>query len=301
MGEQKISRRDFIKNVGLAAGTAAAGLSLGLPAFAEMGKTDAPMSRVVLIRNEEVVLEDGGFDAGIIQSMLDEAATVLFNEKTASAAWKKVVGPEDIVGIKTNGWRYLPTPPELETAIKTRVMEAGVPAGNISMRDRGVIDDPVFQKATALINTRPMRAHAWAGVGSLIKNYIMFVPEPWAYHDNSCASLGSIWHKPEIKGKTRLNVLVMLTPQFHILGPHHFDKKFVWNYGGLLVGTDPVAVDATGLRIIQARRKDYFKEEISLKPVAHHIEFADREYNLGTSDKDKIEVIKRGWPEGILI
>ena len=44
----------------------------------------------------------------------------------------------------------------------------------------------------------------------------------------------------------RLNILVMLTPQFHGVGPHSFSSRFTWPYGGLLVGTDPVAVDATG-------------------------------------------------------
>ncbi len=297
MPDMKITRRNFIK----VAGTAAVGMTLGFPALADILKAETPLSRVVLIRNMGAVHPDGQLDAAIIQSMLDEAVTVLFDAKTPQAAWKKIIRPEDILGIKTNGWKYLPTPPALESAIKARVMEAGVAENNISIRDQGIIEDPIFQKATALINTRPMRAHAWAGVGSLIKNYIMFAPQPWEYHDNSCASLGSIWLKPEIKGKTRLNVLVMLTPQFHILGPHHFDKKYVWNYGGLLVGTDPVAVDATGLRIIQAKRMEFFKEEISLKPVAHHIEFADKQYHLGTCDKDKIELIRRGWTEGILI
>jgi hypothetical protein len=60
--------------------------------------------------------------------------------------------------------------------------------------------------ATALINARPMRSHHWAGVGSLIKNYIMFIPEPISIHPDSCADLASIWDLPVVKGKTRLKV-----------------------------------------------------------------------------------------------
>jgi len=35
-----------------------------------------------------------------------------------------------------------------------------------------------------------------------------------------------------VKGKTRLNVLVMFTPQFHSFGPHSFNPKYVWKYYG---------------------------------------------------------------------
>jgi hypothetical protein len=47
----------------------------------------------------------------------------------------------------------------------------------------------------------------------------MFVPSPWAYHGNACESLGSIWTSRD-QGQTCLNVLVMLTPLFHGIGPH---------------------------------------------------------------------------------
>ena len=93
-----------------------------------------------------------------------------------------------------------------------------------------------------------------AGVGSLIKNYIMFIPEPITIHPDSCADLASIWNLPVVKGKTRLNVLVMFTPQFHSFGPHSFNPKYIWKYYGLMLGFDPVAVDAPGLSIIEAIR-----------------------------------------------
>jgi hypothetical protein len=164
-----------------------------------------------------------------------------------------------------------------------------------------VIGDPIFEEATALINTRPMRTHAWSGVGSLIKNYIMFVPYPQNYHGNSCAYLGAVWTVPLTKNKTRLNILVMLTPQFNTAGPHHFDSEFTWNYGGLLVSTDPVAADTLGLKILQAKRQLYYGEDNPIKPAAHHIAFADTKYNLGTSDMNKIDLIRLGWEEDVLI
>ena len=73
------------------------------------------------------------------------------------------------------------------------------------------------------------------------------------------------------------------------------------NLPGLLVGTDPVAVDAVGLHIFKAKRLEYFGEEKPMTPPPHHIAFADTKHHLGTSDLEKIELVKLGWKEGILI
>ena len=99
----------------------------------------------------------------------------------------------------------------------------------------------------------------------------------------------------------RLNVLVMLTPQFHGVGPHSFAKELTWPYGGLVVGTQPVPVDATGARIIQAKRREHFGADRPISPPAHHIEVAGSRYGLGPSDPSRIDVVRIGWTEGALI
>jgi len=180
-------------------------------------------------------------------------------------------------------------------------MDTGVPAGNIGIDDRGVRGNLIFEKATVLINARPARTHHWSGMGGCIKNYIMFVPSPPAYHGDSCADLATIWKDYNLKEKTKLNILLMLTPLFHGIGPHHYSKKYVWEYNGILVGQDPVAVDATGVRVLQAKRRQFFGEERPLQPPAKHIFLADTKHHLGVSHPDKIELIKLGWKEGMLI
>jgi hypothetical protein len=292
-----ITRRDFIKDTGCAA----LGLAIGLPAFAKDEAKNTSLSKVVLVRNKNAIDAKGKLNAEVIQDMLDKAMVALFDKEKPVDCWKQIIKPNDIVGIKSNEWDYLPTTTEVEQAIKNRIKDVGVSEKNIGIDDRGVLGNPIFKKATALINARPSRTHAWSGVGSLIKNYVMFVPDPYNYHDNSCEPLGSIWHLPIVKDKTRLNVLVMLTPLFHGVGPHHFDPSFTWRYKGLLVGTDPVAVDTVGLRILQLKRKEYFGKDSPVKPVAHHIVFADKKYGLGTSDLKKINLIKIGDKDGILI
>jgi len=289
-----ITRRDFLKNTSLAAIGSAFLVGSSTPLMAAKGK-NVKAAKVVLVRNNDVLDAEGVPKPQVILEMLDQAVTALVGKKNVIDAWKMLIKPADIVGIKTNIWKYIPTTVQVEQALKKRVMDAGVVESNISIDDRGVLKNPVFQKATALINARPMRTHHWSGVGSLIKNYIMFVPDPFNWHDDSCADLAKLWELPAIKGKTRLNVLVMLTPQFHGVGPHNFNPQYTWKYCGLIVGFDPVAVDSIGLRIIQAKRLEYFKEDTPLNPPAKHILLADTRHKLGTADPTKINLIKIGY------
>jgi hypothetical protein len=291
MEDKKISRRQLLKRTA----AFAAGSAIFLNSFELFSNTKASKTRVVLIRDEKLPGYGTNPDPLLVRDMINKALCALLDEQNPAAAWKKIVTPADIVGIKTNVWMKLPTPQEVEKALKDGVIGAGVAEGNISVSDRGVRSDANFQKATALINVRPMRAHAWSGVGTLIKNYIMFADSPSDYHPDSCADLAKLWELPAVKGKTRLNILVMFTPQFHGVGPHSFSEDYVWGYKGLLLGFDPVAVDSVGLRIIQAKRNEYFKEERPLNPPAKHIELADTRHHLGTADPDKIELIKLGW------
>jgi len=297
MSLKNLTRRDFL----MAAAAAPLAGALRGRFLKTKGSGFSEKSRVVLIRNEKALLAFKRPDANVVQNMLDEAVMALLDEKQAASAWTQLISPEDVVGIKSNAYRYLPTTPEVEQAIKKRVREAGIPEARIAIDDRGVRRNPVFREATALINTRPARTHHWAGMGSLIKNYIMFVPRPSAYHGDSCADLGGIWNEYGLKNKTRLNVLVMLFPQFHTVGPHSYAEKYVWGYNGLIVSRDPVAADSVGLRILMAKRREFFGETVSLKTPAKHIRLAETRHGLGTADPSRIELITLGWKDGILL
>ena len=297
MTKKLLTRRQIIKD----AAKAGIGSTLLFNAPLNLFGQGETKTRVVLIRDENILDNGSSPRPEILNKMFDKAVLNLTGASDIKAAWKKIIKADDIVGIKSNVWGYLPTPPALENAIKKRVMEAGVSEKNISIRDRGVLKDPVFQKSTALINVRPMRTHAWSGVGSLIKNYIMFTNRPASYHPDSCADLARLFELPVVKGKTRLHILVMLTPLFHGVGPHHFNKKYVWPYKGLIVSFDPVAADSVGLQIIQAKRKEFFGEDKPLNPPAKHIYLADTRHNLGTADPKKIDLVKIGFKEGIFI
>ena len=290
-----ITRRDFLR---VTAGTAVAA-TLG-PVIAGQARAEQT-AKVVLIRDAGVLSREEKVQAEILQFMLDEAVKSLFGVNEPREAWQKLFKSSDVVGIKSNVWARLPTPKELEAAIKRRLMDVGVAEKNIGIDDRGVLNNPIFRDATALVNVRPLRTHHWSGVGTCLKNYILFVPDPSSYHDEGCSPLGKIWTYPIVKGKTRLNILSVLTPQFYGRGAHSLDKRYVWPYKGLIVGTDPVAVDAVGAHLLQVKRIAFFGEDKALDVPPVHIVAADKKYHLGVSDLNRIQLIKLGWMEEVLI
>ena len=295
MEEKIITRRDFLRVAGGTAMAAALGAGILGEARAE------PTAKVVLIRNAEVLGPQDKVQGGILQSMLDEAIKTLLGTNDPLEAWRMLIKSSDVVGVKSNEWGKLPTPKELETAIKRRLLDVGVAEGNMDIADRGVLNNPIFLKATALINVRPLRTHHWAGVGTCLKNYIQFDPNRSSFHDEACAALGKIWTYPIVQGKTRLNILSVLTPQFYGRGANFFDHRYVWPYKGLIVGTDPVAVDAVGAHLLQVKRVAFFREDRALDAPPSHIIVADKKYHLGVSDLSRIQVIKLGWMEDVLI
>ncbi|HSB05587.1 MAG TPA: DUF362 domain-containing protein, partial [Thermodesulfobacteriota bacterium] len=257
--------------------------------------------KVVLVRDQNVVDREGRINQEILQQMLDQGVSTLLGEANPDQAWRRLIRPNDVVGIKSNEWSPLPTPRELEMALQRRVLEAGVPQKDVSIDDRGVLNNRVFLSSTALINVRPLRTHHWSGIGGCIKNYIMFVSTPWLYHTDACSPLAKIWSKPMVKEKTRLNILSLIRIQFYGRGPHFFDRRFASYYKGILIGIDPVALDAIGARLLQLQRVAHFGEDRPLDATPKHIFAADEKYKLGVSDLNRIEIIKLGWTEGALI
>jgi hypothetical protein len=296
MSEPKctMTRRDFMR----IAGSATIGAAVGVNATAAEKSPSAKRARVVLVRDERAVSADRKVNGEVIAGMLDRGLSELLGISDPVECWRRLVKPSDVVGVKTNVWRNLATPPELEKHIKGRLMEAGLPRSGVLIDDRGA--RRTLGRCTALVNVRPVRSHHWSGIGGCIKNMIMFSPRPSVYHPDSCANLGAVWSLPPVKGKTRLNILVALTPLFYGRGPHHWDPRYVWPYRGIFVSQDPVAVDALGAHLLQTKRRLQFGGERPVTPTKH-IEMAEQRHHLGVSDLKRIDLVKLGWKEDILI
>jgi hypothetical protein len=284
-----ITRRDFVRQ----STAAAAGLGL-LNSRDLLARTDQK-STVYIIRDEKVLSADLKVDGIRLRKMVDEAVMAVTGAYTPAKAWGQIAGPKDIVGLVPTP-HLNPTHQELIDVIEASLIEAGIPAGNI----RDAQGSPEKAKAcTVLIALPALKAHWLTGIGTVMKNYIMYSGAPSRYHQSNSANLGEIWKLPFVKGKTRLILVDALRPLCD-KGPQP-DPRFLWPYRGLIAGTDPVATDSVCLKIITAKREAIKGEPWPLLPPPICVEAADKVFALGTSDPAKITVIKRGWEIDALI
>ena len=93
------------------------------PTFGEAGR-----SRVVIARDARVRSTGTGFESGPLAQLLDRALQASFDCDSPIEAWKKVVRPGEVVGLKVNclGGRGNATHPELVEAIIERLRQAGI-------------------------------------------------------------------------------------------------------------------------------------------------------------------------------
>jgi hypothetical protein len=295
------TRRDFIK--GAAMGTLGMALHGRIkPVFAGAREgavpfaAENPQSIVVLIRNEKAMGAGDKVDSAVVQEMVDTAVKQFSGEADTAKAWAKYVHAEDTVGIKFTrcDWMRVHTDQAVIDAVAKRVGEAGVGKDKIFAQDGGL---PVA-KCTALINVPSVKVHTLTGIAVSMKNYINLTPAPSKYHAPA-TSLGEIFLLPDIKGKTRLIVVDILRPYF---GPGpQINPLHRWNYHGIMVSNDPVAVETVCLNICQAKRNLFKGERWPITPPPDFIAAADKTYKLGTSDPAKIKLVKLGWDKDILV
>ena len=97
MGD-RMSRRDFLRTVGIAAGATVIGGELGQPLHAQEAGEPARLVRAV---RPDVVAEDE-VQTEVLVEMLDQVVVALTGEGDGDAAWSWIFGPEEVVGIKIN-------------------------------------------------------------------------------------------------------------------------------------------------------------------------------------------------------
>ena len=290
-----ITRRDFMR------GTVGAALSASLldVEWAFGAENKARSSLVTVVRNEKVMDAEGStVDAKILREMLDQAVMLTTREKNAKDAWLRLVKPKDTIGIVPTFHRLNPTHRELYNILVSSLKDIGIPENQIKNVEDGSnwwgIDT-----CTTLISLPALKAHWLTGIGTVLKNYIMFSGRPTHYHGENSAKLGEIWHQPNVKGKTRLVLVDALHPLCD-KGPQ-VDPRYKWAYNGLIAGTDPVAVEAVCVRILEEKRRVLRGEPWRLSPPPLCLEAADRVYHLGTSKLDEIKIQLVGWQKDHLL
>ncbi len=292
------TRRDFLRGTAYASLGMAMGLK-GLAGTASAAPFAAknPISTVVLIRDTAAVNSNFDINSKVVAGMIDTAVNAFADESGMADLWKLLFKPEDTVGIKYSRcqWHGVPTEEAVVNAVQANVSKAGLPDNRIHAADYGLPVD----KCTALINVTAIKGHTQTGIAAVLKNYINFTSSPSSYHKGGSVNLGEAWQLPGTKGKTKLIVVDALRPYFGP-GPRP-NPVHRWNYNGILVGTDPVAVETVCLALIQKKRDLFKKEPWPVSPPPVCIASADTKYKLGTSNPSMIKLIRLGWEKDRLV
>ena len=157
--------------------------------------------------------------------------------------------------------------------------------GGVKAKISRVITD----QCTAMVNVPLLKTHKGAGISVALKNHYGSIPTPIVrnntnrYHTDGFKNLVFLNLMPPIHEKTRLIVVDGLISQYN-RGPGG-DPRYQWDFGGIIMGTDPVAVDTVCLQIINAKREENGFKHIALP----YLEWGEQA-GLGTHRQAEIQI-----------
>ena len=298
---------------------------------AEPSLPDKP-SRVVICRRQQLFNSGIRPEKSAVKTLLKQSLEAFFDQKNTGRSLNGIFNPGEKIGIKVNclSGKSMSTHPELAYAVAELLIDSGVQASSIRIWDRkdkdlsgagyqlnrgrgikvsGVDTDGygktliahrsigsffarVLEESDKIINIPVLKDHGIVGVTLGLKNFFGAIHNPHKYHLNAGDPyIADLYSHSLIRDKVKLTIIDGITAQYEG-GPPPM-PQWQWNYGGLIVGEDPVAVDWTGLDIIETKRSEMgFK---SLEEVGRYPEY------LRTAEKLGLGVFKRKRIESITV
>jgi uncharacterized protein (DUF362 family) len=144
-----------------------------------------------------------------------------------------------------------------------------------------------------VINVPLLKDHGEAGVTLAMKNMYGVIDNPYRCHANGCnPGVADVNMLPTIRNKIPL-VIADLTTVGYEGGPG-FRPRYAWQYNGLLVAKDPVAIDYVGWQIIERKRAEQGLGSLEAvgRPPRYIATAADAEHRLGSNDPSHIAVVE---------
>jgi hypothetical protein len=316
----KPDRRAFLR----LAATAAGSLFLGSRLAAQ------ERSRVVLARAKDLQSVFGTPSYNRILDLMTRAVTVLAGEPVALLARKHYFSVNDQLAVQL-ATTPLSVIPEVVDATVTTAARGGVAPDHIfiysaeerdlyragfalqhqgpGVRCYGATSEGYHDSlttllgtdVTALVNLPCLSPHRQAGLAGALENFANSVKPSYAqecYADNA-AALPGIAAERAIQTRLRLHIMDCLRPAYDLPGDHQPPSR--WEYNGLLLSTDPVALDAVATHLLLAKRREVKGAEWPLDPYPLHVEIAASKYKLGTADLASIDLLRLGPMEDALI
>jgi len=149
---------------------------------------------------------------------------------------------------------------------------------------RVMVDD-----LTAVISVGRLKDHGLAGVTLSLKNWYGVVNNPNKLHAEGCAPyVPHLVAHPLIREKLRLSVVDGSTGQCH--GGPGRAPNWDWPFHGFLASTDPVALDAVGWQVLEARRKEVGLPTLAAEERTPGYIAGAAKLGLGIDDRTRIEV-----------
>jgi len=289
---------------------------------------------VVVVRSPRAVGRGRKANSAVVEAMMDSALMRLTGASDARQAWRRLFAPSDVIGLKANclGAPVTHTHVEVTMAAARGLQQAGLPARNLIIYDRlsdelrragypvntgaglrcygsdqrGYDAEPtdagevgscfsriVSEDCSALINLPLLKDHDVAGVSISLKNHFGSINNPNTLHlDRCCPYAADVNLAPAIRKKQRLVLCDALEVTYD--GGPTYRPGTTSNYGALLVGTDPVAVDRVGWQIIEElRAKAKLKPLRAVGREPRYIAVAgDAQHRLGVADLSRIRRIE---------
>lgn len=149
MKTRAASRRDFLR--ACIASTACLGMEKA--GWAHLLSDSARPSRLVIARDSMLRGSGSGINSDRLHSLLDRAMQSFFDRDTPVEAWRQLVKPGEVIGLKVNclAGRGASSSVLLVEAICERLQQAGIAAENIIVWDRlnSDLESAGFRIATA--------------------------------------------------------------------------------------------------------------------------------------------------------
>jgi uncharacterized protein (DUF362 family) len=145
----------------------------------------------------------------------------------------------------------------------------------------------------AVINLPVLKDHGIVGVTLALKNLFGAIHNPNKYHVNAGNPyVADVNMFPAIRQKVRLSICDAITAQYE--GGPSYMPQWSWQYNGLLVARDPVALDYTGWQILERKRAEKGMKplrELRREPL-YIATAAASSHRLGTNDPKLIELVE---------
>jgi len=315
----RVDRRGFLGSLTLGS----AGLAWGLRAEAQERST------VVLARADNLESLFGLPHYQHILDLLTAGLRALTGAITDGDARRRYFGVSDRLAVQIAA---SPTPvvPEVVDAVCTTAARAGVPVdrmfiysadehelyragfaikhegpgvrcyGARSEGYRASISRLLAPEVNALANVPCLSPHPQAGLAGALQNYVNSVSNDVAQdaYLDECAELPGLLGMKAFRERTRVHVMDCLKPAYDLPDG---GRPARWEYKGLLLSTDPVALDTVALAVLQAKRREVAGRDWPLQPYPTHLQRAAEHYGLGVADMAAIDLLRVGTMDGALI